>query len=49
MGQITDIDELIEGYQLFCQAERRSRRSICWYMHKLPHLGEIPSESGLSP
>jgi len=48
-----ELDKLVEGYRLYCQAEGKSRHTIRWYMGKLAvfsdylrsHTGTINSEA----
>ena len=32
MRQITDLDQLIEGFQLYCVAEGKRPKTINWYI-----------------
>jgi len=38
MRQITDLDELIEGFHLYCVAEGKRPKTISWYLPKLQYL-----------
>ena len=47
MRQIMDLDELIEGFHLYCLAEGKAPKTISWYIPKLVYLKEYLEESGL--
>lgn len=38
MRQITDLDDLIEGFHLYCLAEGKRPKMISWYIPKLHYL-----------
>jgi len=38
MRQITDLDELIGGFHLYCMAEGKRPKTISWYIPKLQYL-----------
>ena len=47
MRTVTNLEELVEGFRLYCLAEGKARKTIGWYIPKLVLLKEYLEEKGL--
>ena len=47
MRTATNLEELVEGFRLYCLAEGKARKTIRWYIPKLVYLREYLEENGL--
>lgn len=47
MRSVTSLEELIEGFRLYCLAEGKAPKTIGWYIPKLIYLKQYLEENGL--
>ena len=47
MRTVTDLEELGDGFHLYCLAEGKARKTVRWYIPKLVYLKEYLEDNGL--